>query len=132
MGSQQLLLIVVGVVLIGIMIAVGMSMFKDQTASTNRDSISNDLQHFAVQAQKYYRRPSVLGGGAYSFIGLTFAKISKNATNPNGDYVFTPDAGGSGFVKITGTGYNTGSDESTPVQLQVTIWSDSTYLETLN
>ncbi|MEK7671298.1 MAG: hypothetical protein AAB344_03665 [Bacteroidota bacterium] len=134
MGSQQLLLIVVGVVLIGIMIAVGMDMFKDQAVSTNRDSISNDLIHFAVQAQKYYRRPSVFGGGAYSFNGLTFSLVSTHATNSNGTYVLSPDPAGSSdsFVRITGTGYNTGTDRATPVQLRVTVWSDSTYLETLN
>jgi len=37
MGSQQLLLIVVGLVIIGVMIAVGMTMFQDQATSTNRD-----------------------------------------------------------------------------------------------
>lgn len=134
MGSQQLLLIVVGVVLIGIMIAVGMDMFKDQAASTNRDSISNDLVHYSVQAQKYYRRPVVLGGGQHSFNGLTLYKITKIVSNANGTYVLSPDPASStdAFVQITGTGSNTGNDGSTPVKMRVTAWSDSTYLETLN
>lgn len=134
MGSQQLLLIVVGVVLIGIMIAVGMSMFKDQAASTNRDSISNDLVHFAVQAQKYYRRPTVLGGGAHSYNGLTLAHIVKNATNANGVYQLIPDPVGGGVspVVLVGTGFNTGNDGATPVKVQVTVWPDSLYMETLN
>lgn len=134
MGSQQLLLIVVGVVLIGIMIAVGMSMFKDQTASQNRDSISNDLVHFAVQAQKYWRRPLVMGGGGHSFSGLTLSHIVKQATNSNGLYQLIPDPVGPGLssVVITGTGFNTGNDGSTPVKVQVTVWPDSLYMETLN
>lgn len=134
MGSQQLLLIVVGVVLIGIMIAVGMSMFKDQAASTNRDSISNDLAHFAVQAQKYYRKPALTGGGDYSFNGLAFHHLAKKATNTNGSYVLSPDPASpsDNFVTITGAGYNTGNDGSTPVQLQATVLPDSTYIETLN
>ncbi|MER3522691.1 MAG: hypothetical protein C4326_01135 [Ignavibacteria bacterium] len=134
MGSQQLLLIVVGVVLIGIMVAVGMSMFKDQAASANRDSISNDLVHFAVQAQKYYRRPLVLGGGAYSFNGLTLSHITKIASNSNAVYQLTPDPVGPGVgsVVISGTGFNTGNDGTTPVKVQVTVWPDSMYMETLN
>ncbi len=134
MGSQQLLLIVVGVVLIGIMIAVGMSMFKDQTASQNRDSISNDLVHFAVQAQKYWRRPLVLGGGAYSYNGLTLSHIVKNATNANGVYQLIPDPVGASdsSVVLVGTGFNTGQDGATPVKVQVTVWPDSIYMETLN
>ncbi|MDL1891377.1 hypothetical protein FBQ87_00595 [Sphingobacteriales bacterium CHB3] len=134
MGSQQLLLIVVGVVLIGIMVAVGMSMFKDQAASTNRDSISNDLANFAVRAQKFYRKPLVLGGGSYSFNGLTFKHITKNETNSNGTYVLSPDpaSGSDPFVTLTGTGFNTGNDGATPVVVQVKIWPDSLFVETLN
>ncbi|MBX2991398.1 MAG: hypothetical protein KF749_09530 [Bacteroidetes bacterium] len=134
MGSQQLLLIVVGVVLIGIMVAVGMDMFKDQAASTNRDSISNDLANFAVRAQKYYRKPLVLGGGAHSFNGLSFKHITKNETNSNGTYVLAPDpaSGSDPFVSITGTGFNNGNDRSAPVEVRITIWPDSVFLETLN
>jgi hypothetical protein len=134
MGSQQLLLIVVGVVLVGIMIAVGMSMFKDQASSTNRDSISNDLIHFAVQAQKYYRRPALLGGGAHSFNGLRFFHFAKSPTNANGTYVLSPDPATSSdvFVTITGTGVNDGNDGVTPVQVQMKVWSDSSFLQTLN
>jgi uncharacterized protein (UPF0333 family) len=134
MGSQQLLLIVVGVVLVGIMIAVGMSMFKDQATSTNRDSISNDLMHLAVQAQKYHRKPAVLGGGAHSFNGLRMALITTRAANANATYVLSPDPASSSdvFVTVTGTGVNTGNDGVTPVRLQVKVWSDSTFLETLN
>lgn len=134
MGSQQLLLIVVGVVLIGIMVAVGMDMFKDQAASTNRDSISNDLVHLAVQAQKYYRRPAMLGGGEHSFRGLTFRHLSKVASNANGTYALTPDPAGpsTGFVTITGTGVNTGNDRATPVTVEIRVWPDSSFLQTLN
>jgi Tfp pilus assembly protein PilE len=134
MGSQQLLLIVVGVVLIGIMVAVGMDMFKDQAASTNRDAIANDLSHLAVQAQKYYRRPQMLGGGAYSFNGLTFQRLSKSATNANATYVLSPDPAGvsDAFVTITGSGVNTGNDGSTPVAVEVKVWPDSSFLQTLN
>ena len=134
MGSQQLLLIVLGVVLIGLMIIVGMTMFKDQASSTNRDSISNDLQYFAVQVQKYYRRPLMLGGGDHSFNGLTFAKIAKYATNSNGVYVLSPDPGSTSdtFMRITGTGTNTGNNGTSSVQMRVTVWSDSTYFESMN
>jgi Tfp pilus assembly protein PilE len=134
MGSQQLLLILVGVIIVGIMIAVGLDMFKDQASSTNRDSIANDLANFAVQAQKYYRRPEAMRGGGYSFNGLRFADIAVNATNANGTYVLSPDpaAASDAFVIITGTGNNKGNDGATSVQVQVTVWPESTYIETLN
>ncbi|MBI5471680.1 MAG: hypothetical protein HY961_04995 [Ignavibacteriae bacterium] len=134
MGSQQLLLIVVGVVLIGIMIAVGMDMFKDQASSMNRDSISNDLGNFAIQAQKYYRRPTLMGGGGHSFAGLRFIHISKSSVNDNGTFALSPDpaAGSDTYVTITGTGVNTGIDHATPVRVQITVWPDSSLISTLN
>ncbi len=134
MGSQQLLLIVVGVVLIGIMIAVGMEMFKDQASATSRDAISNDLVHYAVQAQKYYRRPAAMGGGQNSFTGLSLSKITKVSINANATYVLTPDPATSSdtFVTVTGTGFNTGNDGSTPVQVSIKAWPDSVYVETSN
>jgi hypothetical protein len=116
------------------MIAVGMTMFKDQAASTNRDSISNDLLHLAVQAQKYYRKPTMLGGGGHSYNGLTMVLIAKKSSNANAGYVLSPDPASSGdaFVTLTGSGTHTGNDGANPVQVRVTVWSDSTYLETLN
>lgn len=134
MGSQQLLLIVVGVVLIGIMIAVGMEMFKDQASATSRDAISNDLVHYAVQAQKYYRKPRVIGGGENSFGGLTLAYLTKVPSNANATYVLSPDPATSSdaFVTVTGTGFNTGNDGSTLVQVSIKAWPDSIYVETLN
>ena len=134
MGSQQILLIVIAVVLIGIMILVGLDMFEDQAASTNRDAIANDLTHFAVQVQKFYRTPALFQGGGHSFNGLTSADFAKHTTNSNGTYVLTPDPATSTdtFVEITGTGVNKGNDGSTPVRVQVTVWPDSSYLETLN
>lgn len=134
MGSQQLLLIVVGVVLIGIMIAVGMEMFKDQASATSRDAISNDLVHYAAQVQKYYRRPTAMGGGQNSFNGLTLSKITKKASNANATYVLTPDPATSSdvFVTVTGTGFNTGNDGTTSVKVSIKAWPDSVYVETLN
>lgn len=134
MGSQQLLLIVVGVVLIGIMIAVGMEMFRDQASATSRDTISNDLVHYAAQAQKYYRRPAAMGGGQNSFNGLTLLHITKLASNANASYVLTPNPATSSdaFVTVTGTGFNTGNDGATAVKMSITAWPDSVYVQTLN
>lgn len=134
MGSQQLLLIVVGVVLIGIMIAIGMEMFKDQASATSRDAISNDLVHYAVQAQKYHRKPAVIGGGQNSFNGLTLSYITKQASNANATYVLSPDPASASdlFVTVSGTGFHTGTDGTTPVKLEVTVWGDSVFVQTLN
>ena len=130
MGTQQLLLIILGMVLIGIMVTVGIFLFQDQASATNRDQISNDLVYFAVQAQKYYRRPSVLGGGSNSFGGLTISKLTNNPTNANGDYVLSPDPVPAGVtsITVTGTGTETGNNGSTSVEIVMTVWADSLFM----
>jgi hypothetical protein len=130
MGTQQLLLIVLGMVLIGIMVTAGIFLFQDQASATNRDQLSNDLVYLAVQAQKHYRRPAVLGGGSNSFGGLTISKLTNQPSNANGSYVLSPDPvpGGVTSVTITGTGIERGNDGATPVEIEMTVWADSLFM----
>lgn len=134
MGSQQLMLIVLGFVLAGVAVAVGVTMFVSQSSATNRDEISNDLIQFAAQAQKYYRRPATLGGGNNSFGGLTLARITSSPVNANGSYTLSPDPAppSAASVTITGIGVETGMDATTRVRLTLTVWSDSILIVTDN
>ena len=127
MGTQQLLLIVIGVVLVGIAVAMAFVMFIDQSASTNRDEISNDLVQFGAQAQKYYRRPASLGGGNNSFGGLTLARVTSKPVNANGTYTLSPDPvpPAATSATLTGLGKENGMDGATPVLLTLTVWADS-------
>ncbi len=134
MGTQQLLLIAVGVVLIGIMVAIGIFMFKDQSSATNRDQVSNDLLNLAAQAQKYYRRPVTLGGGASSFGGLTLPRLTSKPVNANGEYTLTPDPAPGGTVAITiiGEGTETGNDGENPVKVTMTVTGGDSILIVAN
>ncbi|MCX5729611.1 MAG: hypothetical protein NTZ28_12390, partial [Nitrospirae bacterium] len=61
MGQQQLLLIILGVIIVGIAIAVGLSLFSAQSVQSNRDAIINDLNNLAAQAYQYRIRPTSMG-----------------------------------------------------------------------
>jgi hypothetical protein len=134
MGSQQLMLIVIGMVIAGISVAIGVWMFIDQSTATNRDEISNDLIQLAAQAQKYYRRPATLGGGSNTFGGLTLARLTSKPVNANGVYALSPDPAppSAASVTITGEGKETGTDRTTPVHLTLTVWPDSILVVTDN
>jgi hypothetical protein len=67
MGQQQLLLIVVGIIIVGIAIVVGMNLYRSSAIDTNRNNIVNELVNIASEAQRYYRKPQALGGGGSSF-----------------------------------------------------------------
>ena len=112
MGQQQLLLIILSVIVLGIAVAVGITMFSDSSINTNRDALVNDLAALASRAHQYYRRPSYLGGGGNSFAGLTadaagLSKLTNRSTNENGTYSIVIAGTGSGpgaTVEILGVG----------------------------
>lgn len=120
-------MIVVGVVILGIMVAVGVTMFIDQSASSNRDAISTDLANFAAVAQGYYRRPSNLAGGQGTFNGLTIDRITSKTTNDNGTYELNPDpvSGSPVSVELIGTGKFAGMDGVNPVKVVMVVFADS-------
>lgn len=67
MGQQQILLIVLSVILVGIAVSVGITMFRAQAEQNHYDMIASDLSNLAMQALQYYLRPTILGGGSNSF-----------------------------------------------------------------
>ncbi len=91
MGQQQLLLIILGVIIVGIAIAVGLSLFSAQSVQSNRDAIINDLNNLAAQAYQYMIRPSSMGGGQGSYGG--FSIPSKMVTNENATSLHRCDHG---------------------------------------
>ncbi|MCK9558074.1 MAG: hypothetical protein PHQ78_03255 [Candidatus Cloacimonetes bacterium] len=62
MGTQQILLIVLSVIIVGAAIAVGIDMFNRQDFSSNRSAAASDVQIFLTQVLQYYKMPESLGG----------------------------------------------------------------------
>ena len=114
MGQQQLLLIVLGVIIVGIAIAVGLSLFSAQSVQANKDAIVNDLNNLAANAYQFRIRPTSMGGGGNNYTG--FKIPSKLATNENGNYSATVTASAVSF-----TGYSQSSNTNT---VSVTIGTD--------
>jgi Tfp pilus assembly protein PilE len=132
MGQQQLLLIIVGVIVVGIALAVGYFMFRDSASASNRDALSNDLAYFASIAQRYYRLPKTLGGGELTFDGLTMKMLTSKPKNPNGVYTLSPDpvAGAPASITLTAVGTEIGEDQTTPVKITLDVWPDSVKMRT--
>jgi len=62
MGTQQILLIVLSVIIVGAAVAVGIDMFNRQDFTSNRSSAASDVQIFLTQVLQYYKMPTSLGG----------------------------------------------------------------------
>jgi Tfp pilus assembly protein PilE len=122
MGQQQLLLIILGVIIVGIAVAVGISMFTASATSANRDAVSSDLTNLASMAQQHYRRPGAMGGGNNSFDGSgggqSWVIAAQLDTTANGFYAATVSAD---QVVIVGTGREIGNDGINPVELTCTV-----------
>jgi hypothetical protein len=87
MGQQQLLLIILGVIIVGIAIAVGLSLFSAQSVASNKDAIVNDIANLAATAYQFKIRPVSMGGGGGVYTGFTIP--SKMVSNDNGMYSVT-------------------------------------------
>jgi hypothetical protein len=64
MGQQQLLLIILGVIIVGIAIAVGISQFGAQSVQANKDGLTSSLINVASNAYQFKIRPVTMGGGS--------------------------------------------------------------------
>src|SRR6056297_2503889 len=109
MGQQQLLLVILVTIIVGIATVVAINTFGTAADQANIDAVTNDVATLASAAQGYYMRPGMLGGGgrtfdgtgsgsatpqAIDFGGLAFPATSYNADstqveNENGRYKIT-------------------------------------------
>jgi hypothetical protein len=111
MGTQQILLIVLSVIIVGAAIAVGITMFNNQSYASNKAAIAADAQSFATQVVQYYKTPLSQGGAGRLPDNMTADKIASfigwgdTATykNDNGWYTLTVKTEGA-EVTITGNG----------------------------
>jgi Tfp pilus assembly protein PilE len=124
MGQQQLLLIVLSVIIVGIAVVVGINMFSASAASANLEAVTSDLLNLASRAQQFYVKPSGMGGGGNSFSGITISELTPKASNDNGTYSIST-AGTATLVGIQGVGVQDGDSDGTNCTVVVTVFSDS-------
>ncbi len=110
MGTQQLLLIVLGVIIVGIAVVVGINIFGSNAEQANKDALTQDCLRIASAAQGFFRKPTMLGGGNNSFVGCTITDCgmsddgSGSGSNVNGTYTLSGHSA-TGIV-VTGASAN--------------------------
>ena len=62
MGQQQLLLLVLGIVIVGIAIVVGINAYSENNIKTNWDALLQDALRVASDAQAWKGKPELFGG----------------------------------------------------------------------
>ena len=99
MGQQQLLLLVLGIVIVGLAVVVGIQAFGENQKKANADALTNDAIRIASDAQAWALKPAAFGGGEGDFhvgtatsgapVGLThlgYELTSSAYSNINGKF----------------------------------------------
>ncbi len=71
-------------VLVGVAIVVGQTMFEANAISNTQSMLANDLLFYASKARGYYWRPSYLGGAHKNFNNIVDMNLFTGGENDNG------------------------------------------------
>ena len=133
MGTQQILLIVLSVIIVGAAIAVGITMFNNQSYNSNKTAIAADAQNFATQVVQYYKTPESQGGADRKDANMTDEKIasfigwetttagSTKTTTENGEYTIKSIDGTSKKVQLYGLGKEEKGGKKPAVRTTITF-----------
>lgn len=136
MGQQQLLLIVLGVIIVGIAVVVGINVFTASSLQANNDALIADLTTIGSMAQQHYRKPAAMGGGGNSFDGsgqpngVAFAVPLSLQQTANMSAIVTAVVGPDDVV-LTATGTEE-NDGNTLLQVVVTVSADDIVVTSTN
>jgi len=103
MGQQQLLLLVLGIVIVGLAVVVGINAFSENRIKASADALVNDGLRIASDVQAWALKPEQLGGGGGKADALSSLvesgglqllgypaggeeEIAMGISNPNGTY----------------------------------------------
>lgn len=126
MGQQQLLLIVLGLIIVGIAVVIGINYFHSYSVESKRNNIINECITLAGMAQQYYRMPSAMGGGDKQFTGWTIPAVLD--TTPNGFFSISVNSTNI-VINAIGTELVTGN---VPVEVEVTVHPNTYQVRIIN
>ncbi len=116
MGQQQLLLIVLALIIVGIAIAVSIQLFRSNAIESKRDILIVETTSLGLMALQYYKKPAELGGGSKSFEGWKIP--SQLRTTENGNFKISTTSATELIITGTGTEVITGTDS---IEVQTTV-----------
>lgn len=94
MGQQQLLLIVLGVILVGVAVVLGIQYFSVGAEEGAKDELVAHALTVGANAQQWFKKPTAMGGGGLTFAGFK-AHFDNDLTNlhnsTNGVYTIPSD-----------------------------------------
>lgn len=123
MGQQQLLLLVLGIVIVGLAVVVGINAFSENRTKSNADALVTDALRVASDVQAWALKPGQFGGmqtgetlADVTFDDIGYPNSSSQYSNVNGTFGFTDGSGADATCTAPG---------NTPT-VSVYAWNDDT------
>jgi hypothetical protein len=127
LGQQQLLMIVLAIIIVGIAIAISVQLFKSNAIESKRDLLIEETNSLAAMAIQYYKKPQAMGGGGRSFMGWEVPSQMVQTFNGN----FMRAVVSATEVVITGTGSEAVTDTDS-IKVETTVRPDGIFTEIIN
>ncbi len=86
MGQQQLILIILVSIIIGVATIVALNILNNRADKSNREAVRQDLAAAASLVQSIWERPSLMGGANKRFLSIGESKILEYLNIPSSDY----------------------------------------------
>lgn len=116
MGTQQLLIIVVGVIVVGLMIFAGISITQTYMETSNRDHLITTLYDLGLMAQQHYKKLKVQGGGEGTYDNWLLPPQYVHTESGNFAASVNSDR-----VDLSATGTQIGRNQKTPVRVTARV-----------
>ena len=127
MGQQQLLMIVLAIIIVGIAIAISVQLFRSNAIESKRDLLIEETTSLATMAIQYYKKPQAMGGGGRSFMGWEIPSQMVQTFNGN----FMRAVVSANEVRITGTGSEAVTDTDS-IKVETTVRPDGIFTTIIN
>jgi len=130
MGTQQILMVVLVLIIIGVATIAGIFIFRQQAVNHNRTAIISDMNIISTMALSYYRTPEHLGGGnnlweldpLLEWLNLNMNEEGNRILTKNGEIELEVSDNGH-QLEFIGYGNEIGFDEEDAVKARL-IYSD--------
>jgi len=100
MGQQQLLLLVLGMVIVGIAVVAGIQAFSEGRERAAVDAAVSEALRIATDVQAWALKPAPFSGGGGSLSGVNFEKMGYTPKGNSGTYGHTN--GGKDYISPNG------------------------------
>jgi hypothetical protein len=117
MGTQQILLLTLSVIVVAAATAAGIAIFDSQATNQARNAVAMQVAFLGVEAQAWFRTPRILGGGGENPANIA-NRIEQMARHLDYSATGTVIRNPSGWYTISAGGSVPGGNDETTITIR--------------